>query len=481
MQNTFHMKIWLTLLTLAFSFNLVAADLFSQLPNSKLEKKQLRHFDHYQIITDRQNNQFKTLKVMGKVERYHYTSSKTDSAVSIYNNYLNSIKSAAGEILFQCAEQAECGKLKRLQNKVKPLSSVGHLSPYLVTAKINKDKTTIYTSVLIFSTGKFSRVQVDIITKTPPPLDLVKLNPDFLDKATEELKISKLSLKDKKGSKDHPLLTRLPKSVITKYQAQGFLENHLVSEITKGSYKKTQVSGKTTRIGYQLPREYSEAEVVKNYQNALTKAGFTQITACEGNQCGSHKKFAHAINSLVDIGSNNSQKYLLAKLERAQGNIWASIYVIGYTGGLWANVHLVEESALNNERISIDLEALTNGIEQHGHIALDGLLFKYDSDDLLKESDPVLKQVAQYVKSQPDKLFYVIGHTDDKGAQAYNYNLANKRASRVVDLLVKQYKVNKKQLASGSAGELVPAANNLTEAGREQNRRVELVLRSDNL
>lgn len=107
------------------------------------------------------------------------------------------------------------------------------------------------------------------------------------------------------------------------------------------------------------------------------------------------------------------------------------------------------------------------------------MLFEYDSDRMLPESDDVLETLATYLKQHQDWQFYVVGHTDDKGTQPYNEKLATKRATAVVSALTKQFKIPRKQLAAQGVGEYSPVANNQNEDGRKQNRRVELVLRSD--
>ncbi|MFT6255813.1 MAG: outer membrane protein OmpA-like peptidoglycan-associated protein [Cellvibrionaceae bacterium] len=113
-------------------------------------------------------------------------------------------------------------------------------------------------------------------------------------------------------------------------------------------------------------------------------------------------------------------------------------------------------------------------------MALDGLLFKYDSDELLPEAYPIVEVVAQYLQTHPKQLFYVVGHSDDEGSQAYNQTLSEKRATAIKTRLIKQFSISAQQVEAKGVGEYSPIANNLDEAGQKQNRRVELVIRSDN-
>jgi OmpA-OmpF porin, OOP family len=103
---------------------------------------------------------------------------------------------------------------------------------------------------------------------------------------------------------------------------------------------------------------------------------------------------------------------------------------------------------------------------------LRGVKFEFDSDRLTKPSEKILLDVAETVKSYPDVKLDVEGHTDDIGSDAYNQGLSERRANVVKKFLVEHGAVagNLKPIGYG---ESVPIDTNATEAGRENNRRVE--------
>ena len=72
----------------------------------------------------------------------------------------------------------------------------------------------------------------------------------------------------------------------------------------------------------------------------------------------------------------------------------------------------------------------------------------------------------------------MVGHTDAEGTLSGNLELSKKRAASVLERLVSAYRVPRAQLEAAGVGYLVPRASNLTEGGRDQNRRVEVVLTS---
>ncbi|QLG89373.1 OmpA family protein [Chitinibacter bivalviorum] len=84
------------------------------------------------------------------------------------------------------------------------------------------------------------------------------------------------------------------------------------------------------------------------------------------------------------------------------------------------------------------------------------------------------KEKAAYLATAAQKKLLLIGHTDDVGDTEYNANLSERRAKAVAKFL-KEHGIDEATLYFQGAGETLPQADNRTEAGRAQNRRVELV------
>jgi outer membrane protein OmpA-like peptidoglycan-associated protein len=78
--------------------------------------------------------------------------------------------------------------------------------------------------------------------------------------------------------------------------------------------------------------------------------------------------------------------------------------------------------------------------------------------------------------STSGRLFVVAGHTDSAGSESYNYELGQRRASRVAGYLVSQQGVDPTQLRVVSYGASKPVADNSTASGRRSNRRVEILV-----
>lgn len=105
---------------------------------------------------------------------------------------------------------------------------------------------------------------------------------------------------------------------------------------------------------------------------------------------------------------------------------------------------------------------------------LKGVTFEYNSATLTPQAMDVLDGVAASFISYPDKKdIEVQGHTSSEGSKAYNLKLSKRRSQAVVNYLQSKGVTNK--LIATGYGEAQPIADNRTEEGRAQNRRVVLV------
>lgn len=107
-------------------------------------------------------------------------------------------------------------------------------------------------------------------------------------------------------------------------------------------------------------------------------------------------------------------------------------------------------------------------------VVLKGVNFCFDCDALSNEARQILDTDAMaIVKHHPNATFEVAGHTDGMGTDAYNEDLSQRRAGNVRAYLVEQG-VDASRMTAVGYGEGQPVADNATDAGRAQNRRVEL-------
>ncbi|HEY0193698.1 MAG TPA: OmpA family protein [Kofleriaceae bacterium] len=103
------------------------------------------------------------------------------------------------------------------------------------------------------------------------------------------------------------------------------------------------------------------------------------------------------------------------------------------------------------------------------------ILFATDSDQLLPESFPVVDEVASVLSQNARIHIRVEGHTDNTGNKDHNQDLSTRRAAAVKAYLTSKG-VTDDRLESLGCGQGTPVADNATDDGKQQNRRVEFVI-----
>ena len=295
------------------------------------------------------------------------------------------------------------------------------------------------------------------------------------------------SAADVKGSKDHPLVSRYEGGQIVKYAQVKFDEYTLLLGKAKArkSGEHQTVEGSVTQIRYQIDKERTTLEVFRNYQQALTDAGFETLFSCRNKECGG-RDFGLVVIPYDGIMSDNynDQRFLAAKLTRPEGTAYVSLYIVkAYNIGgakkdnVYVQLDIIETAEMETGMVTVDAEAMGKGLDAEGHIAIYGIFFDSGSDKVKPASDEALGEIAKLMKARPDLKLLVVGHTDNQGDLNYNMDLSKRRAAAVVKTLTKSHNIAAARLSPAGVAFLSPVASNRSDAGRAQNRRVELVVR----
>ncbi len=299
------------------------------------------------------------------------------------------------------------------------------------------------------------------------------------------------------GVIEHPMVKRYPGQVI----AWQHIENYQPYKVATGpvtGYRKIadwiETEGRVTRTFYKLEgEERSYSEVYKNYLDALKQEGFEILgegfsADRRGAAVGSRQWMdvtfranpatkPGAVGTMFSgTSSSGGAGAIVATKERAAGTAYVVIYVEqhskNYVGAL---IDIVEVEAAETGLVVVDAEAMGSDIDEYGRVVLDGIVFDFDTARLKPESKAALDAIAEYLGANPDKRFYVVGHTDSTGTFAYNRKLSADRAQAVADALTQEYSVVSHRLEPQGVGPLSPVFSNESDSGRDQNRRVELV------
>lgn len=244
---------------------------------------------------------------------------------------------------------------------------------------------------------------------------------------------------DAKGCKDSPLITRFPASVITGCSDK----EDDAFDFNMGNKPRKKIEGEFHQVTYNFPKTASKAQVVRNLNTALHKAGYA---------------FDYDSGDYGDFTAH-------------LGGTWIQIEISG--SGNYRET-IVKQTALTQDVVA-DAAALSSGLAATGHVVAGGILFDTGKSDVKPESAPALAEIAKLLKQDAKLKLYVVGHTDNVGALAGNLDLSRRRAAAIVQALMTQYSVGAERLQAYGNGPYAPMATNDTDEGRTLNRRVELV------
>lgn len=262
----------------------------------------------------------------------------------------------------------------------------------------------------------------------------------------------------------------------------------------------TTAEGAYHRVLYLLPDGASSVAAQKNYQTALADLGVVEEVYRCVLDCNEHA-LSSALwtrDNLVDtpdypkslyllgfrhVYSKGAYRYVRVKTERALLNIGVFSGTLtdknvnkNISGRTLVVLDVVVEEAFEADLEFVDADKMIAQINDLGAIALYGIQFDTGKATLKAESDPTLAEITRALTASPQLSLYVVGHTDDSGALAYNQELSRRRADTVVAAL-QAAGVTAERLTALGVGPVAPKASNDTPAGRTLNRRVELVKR----
>lgn len=250
---------------------------------------------------------------------------------------------------------------------------------------------------------------------------------------------------DEKGCKDHPLFNRMSGVWLYKCIQKEF--DFYNFPVEKG--KTERVEGRKSVLTYypevNLPSKPSELQVLRNYENAVTKLGGKAV-------------FVDKARETLQLDKDGKEYWI---------EIWAE-----FTGKY--GLTIIEKEAMKQD-IVVNAETISNDLKSTGHIAIYGILFDTNKADIKPESALAVGEIAKLLQKDPGLKLYVVGHTDATGVLDHNLRLSQERAESVLQALIRTHGIAAARLRSFGAGPFAPVASNDSDDGRSKNRRVELV------
>lgn len=162
-----------------------------------------------------------------------------------------------------------------------------------------------------------------------------------------------------------------------------------------------------------------------------------------------------------------------SKKRAAQGAILGA--GIGAIGG---NILDRQAQALDQQLNNSNIQVINNG--QFLTVRMpESALFGFDSAAVSAQGQNDLYTIARNLNQYGNSTIQVVGHTDARGTQAYNMDLSQRRARSVAGILTAGG-VSQSRIATSGMGSSQPVSSNDTDAGRAQNRRVEILIHPTN-
>ncbi|MBD3679921.1 MAG: OmpA family protein [Rhodobacteraceae bacterium] len=255
------------------------------------------------------------------------------------------------------------------------------------------------------------------------------------------------------------------------------------------------VEGEVNESAWRLPSSaQTTLQIMTPLREQLVQDGFEILFECDDRECGGFD-FRYAINVLpepdmhVDLGDyrfltarraapGKEAEYICLIVSRSANAGYVQMTRVGPEDARPVMVSSSMQSFRTAAEPQVEPQTIQVSLETEGRLTLEDLSFEVGSSRLGTGPFDSLESLAAYLNANPDREVVLVGHSDADGSLEANIALSKARAASVAERLVQEYGVAAGQVSSDGVGFLMPLASNLTEEGRTQNRRVEVVLTS---
>ncbi|TVR44592.1 MAG: OmpA family protein [Rhodobacteraceae bacterium] len=292
---------------------------------------------------------------------------------------------------------------------------------------------------------------------------------------------------------DHPQIERVAGSRIVYFNR---IEYDRLSIPTgphagDGGFESSEtLEGEVLKLSYLFENpDISPLQIKRNYLDALEARGFDILYADSHDALSSNagrsfyrdsgifSRSARNCCRLATRSSSRDLRYIAA--QSADGSVLVGIAAFNERRDPGAAVEIAvvtsAEMGTEMDHQPLTVSEMETGLIEEGRVAVQDILFEFDSASILPESSDALGTVATLMSDASDLALLVVGHTDNSGSYDYNLSLSMARAQAVVDYLTGQHGIASDRLQAAGAGMMAPISTNRTDEGRALNRRVELV------
>ncbi len=218
-----------------------------------------------------------------------------------------------------------------------------------------------------------------------------------------------------------------------------------------------------------------------NNSNALSRAKEALDKARKAKNSGEIKNFAVTARKQAQAAIEEAQSVL----EKSQ-NLLKQAQTVSVKGQAPKEVPKIQEpkaaplpQASQQQpqlgQLQSRLAQWINGNNGYLAVTLEDDLFETEQTELRPKATPHIKTLATFLNQHPQLWIRVEGHTDNRSSHQHNLGVSERRATSVKFALMQQG-VSSKRIVVKGFGTARTIANNRTEAGRQKNRRVEVII-----
>ena len=285
---------------------------------------------------------------------------------------------------------------------------------------------------------------------------------------------------------------------IAEYTAE-FDQVTILADDAAENFSSRSIEGAVVARVLTAPEGKSVLEVARSFEQTLLAEGFEilfsrRITRTKATPATGSRNWIRdleKVNGARDFERAEGATGLTTSLQRVY--TFPAYYLAARRVGATEEIHFaltmedtrrhylieqVSQAVMADDTVTLSEEGLATGIEAEGKAVLYGVQFDIGSAVLRPSSRDSIEAIAAVLKARAGR-FYIVGHTSDTGSFEENIRLSKERAASIITILGTDYGIDTSRLQPIGVGPAAPLASNKNDAGRQLNRRVELVERLD--
>jgi outer membrane protein OmpA-like peptidoglycan-associated protein len=277
----------------------------------------------------------------------------------------------------------------------------------------------------------------------------------------------------------------MAKVAINMQNAEGYYRSRNEKELNTVAREATQQSEDARRISLVKEKEAAEQAAARREEDARKQAAAAKAEAAQQAslraQADSERAAAERAKHEAEIATLQARDAQRDAETARQAAIAEQQRLANETAAAKAARVSAEQDAQQlRDRLRQQLNTIleTRDTARGLIVSLSDVLFDFDQASLKPGAKEKLAKVSGILLAYPTLHMNVEGHTDSVGTDDYNLGLSQRRADAVRDYLTSNG-INSANVQSIGLGKAGPVASNDTAAGRQQNRRVEMVVSGD--